>query len=348
MNILVTGGAGYIGSHVVKELLISGNDVLVLDNFSTGHREALDVLQRLPEVTEGRNKLKVIYGDTGDKTLLAGLLKEEGILAIVHLAAFSQVGESMQNPGKYFNNNVARAINVLECMALIGVKHIVFSSTAAVYGEPLEIPIPEKHSTTPTNVYGASKQMVEDLLKWYERIYGINHISLRYFNAAGADASGLIGEHHEPETHLIPIIMQRILGQRDELFIYGNNYPTDDGTCVRDYIHVADLARAHKLALTALADGIDSRIYNLGNGNGYSVKEVINAAADVVGTTIPYTIGKRRPGDPAMLVASADKIKSELGWKPDYSSLQDIISTAWEWHRNHPDGYNLKTEKAQK
>jgi len=345
MNILVTGGAGYIGSHVVKELLTSGNDILVLDNFSTGHREALDILQGLPEVTQGKRKLKATYGDTGDRTVLAGLLQEESISAIIHLAAFSQVGESMQNPGKYFNNNVARAINILECMALTGVKHIVFSSTAAVYGEPLEIPIPETHPTAPTNVYGASKQMVEDLLKWYGRTYDIKYISLRYFNAAGADASGLIGEHHEPETHLIPIVMQRILGQRDELFIYGNDYPTDDGTCVRDYVHVTDLAQAHNLALTALADGIDSRIYNLGNGNGYSVKEVIDMVADVVGKTIPYTIGKRRPGDPAILVASADKIKSELGWKPDYPSLQDIVSTAWEWHKRYPSGYNLKCEK---
>ena len=325
MNILVTGGAGYIGSHVVKELLTSGNDILVLDNFSTGHREALDILQGLPEVTQGKRKLKVTYGDTGDRMVLAGLLQEESISAIIHLAAFSQVGESMQNPGKYFNNNVARAINILECMALTGVKHIVFSSTAAVYGEPLEIPIPETHPTAPTNVYGASKQMVEDLLKWYGRTYDIKYISLRYFNAAGADASGLIGEHHEPETHLIPIVMQRILGQRDELFIYGNDYPTDDGTCVRDYVHVTDLAQAHNLALTALADGIDSRIYNLGNGNGYSVKEVIDTVADVVGKTIPYTIGKRRPGDPAILVGSADKIKSELGWKPDYPSLQILF-----------------------
>jgi UDP-glucose 4-epimerase len=345
MNVLVTGGAGYIGSHVVKELLISGNDVLVLDNFSTGHREALDVLQSLPEITEGRNKLKVISGDTGDRTLLISLLSEQSISAIIHLAAFSQVGESMQNPGKYFDNNVARAINILECMALTGVKHIVFSSSAAVYGEPSEIPIREKHSAIPTNVYGASKQMVEDLLKWYDRIYGIKYISLRYFNAAGADASGLIGEHHEPETHLIPIVMQRILGQRDELFIYGNDYPTDDGTCVRDYVHVTDLAQAHKLALTALTDGSDSHTYNLGNGNGYSVKEVIDTVADVVGITIPYTIGKRRPGDPAILVASADKIKSELGWKPDYPSLQDIVSTAWEWHKRYPSGYNLKCEK---
>ncbi len=339
MNVLVTGGAGYIGAHVVKELLTSGNDVLVLDNFSTGHREALDVVQGLPEVTEGRSKLRVINGDTGDRTLLASLLDEESISAIIHLAAYSEVGESMQNPGKYFDNNVARAINVLECMALTGVKHIVFSSTAAVYGEPLETPIPETHSTAPTNVYGASKQMVENLLKWYDRIYGVKYISLRYFNAAGADASGLIGEHHEPETHLIPIVMQRILGQRDKLFVYGNDYPTDDGTCVRDYVHVTDLAQAHKLALTALTDGSDSRKYNLGNGNGYSVKEIIDTVADVVGTTIPYKIGERRLGDPAILVASADKIKSELGWKPDYSSLQDIISTAWEWHRRNPFGY---------
>lgn len=345
MNILVTGGAGYIGSHVVKELLISENDVMVLDNFSTGYLEALDILQGLPEVIEGKSKLKVVYGDTGDRTLFASLLEEENISAIIHLAAFSQVGESMQNPGKYFDNNVARAINVLDCMALTGVKHIVFSSTAAVYGEPLEIPISEKHPTIPTNVYGASKQMVEGLLKWYDRIFGIKYTSLRYFNAAGADASGLIGEYHEPETHLIPIVMQRILGQQDELFIYGNDYPTDDGTCIRDYVHVTDLAQAHKLALTALTDGIDSRTYNLGNGNGYSVKEVIDTVADVVGTTIPYTIDKRRPGDPAILVASADKIKSELGWKPHYLSLQDIVSTAWEWHKRHTSGYNIKCEK---
>ena len=340
MNILVTGGAGYIGSHVVKELLACRNDIVVLDNFSTGHRAALDILQELPEVTRGGSSLKVIDGDTGDRILLAHILERESVSAIIHLAAYSQVGESMQNPGKYFDNNVVKAINILECMAFAGVKQIVFSSTAAVYGEPLEIPIPETHPTIPTNVYGASKRMVEELLRWYDRIYGIKYISLRYFNAAGADISGALGEHHEPETHLIPIIMQLILGQRDEFFVYGDDYATDDGTCVRDYVHVNDLAQAHKLALTALKDGIDSRTYNIGNGNGYSVKEVIENVADVIGTTIPYTIVKRRQGDPAILVASADKMKKELGWKPAHSSLRDIISTAWEWHKCHPSGYS--------
>lgn len=334
--ILITGGAGYIGAHVAKELLLKGQNIVVLDNLITGYKETIDVL--IAESNKSEGSLHFIKGDTSDSKLLTLILNEYHVKSVVHLAAFSQVGESMQNPGKYFDNNVARAINLLDCMAFSGVKYLVFSSSAAVYGEPLELPITEEHPTKPTNVYGASKRMVEELLMWYDNIYGIKHISLRYFNAAGADASGLMGESHKPETHLIPIIMQRILGQRDDLVIYGDDYPTVDGTCVRDYIHVTDLAKAHYLALRALIDGISSRVYNLGNGNGYSVKEVIDTVAIESNTSVPYKIGERRPGDPASLVASADKIKNELGWEPQYSSLRHIVSTAWEWHKRTPYG----------
>jgi UDP-glucose 4-epimerase len=330
--IMVTGGAGYIGSHVAKELLASGQDVLILDNLSTGHRETVDALLCFAEQSAGCGSLEFVYGDTGDHDLLCSLMGSRRISALVHLAAFSQVGESMQKPGKYFENNVARAINILDCMAECGVKYLVFSSTAAVYGEPVEVPITESCPTEPTNVYGASKRMVEELLRWYERAYGIRHVALRYFNAAGADESGIIGEWHEPETHLIPIILQKVQGQRKVLTVYGDDYPTSDGTCVRDYIHVSDLAQAHILALHALEDGLESTVYNLGNGSGYSVREVIAELADVVGEDVPYELGARRAGDPAVLVASAAKISAELGWVPRYPGLREIVATAWKWH----------------
>jgi len=330
--ILVTGGAGYIGSHVAKELLFSGHDVVILDNLSTGHRETVETLKEMAQGRKGAGELEFVLGDTGDKGLLAALLREKAVSSVVHLAAFSLVGESMQKPGKYFDNNTSRVVNILECMVECGVRNMVFSSTAAVYGEPVEVPITEDHPVKPTNVYGASKVMVEEILRWYDSIHGIRYVSLRYFNAAGADESGLIGEWHEPETHLVPIVMQKVLGQRGELAVFGDDYPTPDGTCIRDYIHVTDLARAHILALEALEGGMGSKVYNLGNGSGYSVREVINTAAEVVGQEIVYDIGGRRAGDPAVLVASSDKIRKELGWKPGYPELKDIVRSAWKWH----------------
>ncbi len=333
--ILVTGGAGYIGSHVVKELLMNDKEVLVLDNLTTGHREVIDVLQTFAEQTTGR-RMEFLLGDTGDRHLLCSLMRDRNVEAVVHLAAYSQVGESMQDPGKYFENNVAKAICLLESMVSCGVKHIVFSSTAAVYGEPDVAPITEDAKLDPTNVYGTSKLMVEQILQWYSKIYPISYVSLRYFNASGADESGLLGEWHVPETHLIPIVLQYALGQRNQLVIYGDDYDTEDGTCIRDYIHVTDLAKAHILALKALKDGMDSRIFNLGNGSGYSVKEIISCTESILGRSIPYTIGPRRPGDPAVLIASSDRIRKELGWTPRYHELSDIVRTAWNWHScNH-------------
>jgi UDP-glucose 4-epimerase len=258
--ILVTGGAGYIGSHVVKELLIKDKDVLVLDNLTTGHIEVIDILQTFVGQTTS-SRLEFVIGDTGDRHLLCSLMRDRHVEAVVHLAAYSQVGESMQDPGKYFENNVAKAICLLESMVSCGVRHIVFSSTAAVYGEPDVTPIIEETKLDPTNVYGTSKLMVEQILQWYSKIYPISYVSLRYFNASGADESGLLGEWHVPETHLIPIVLQYALGQRNQLIIFGDNYDTEDGTCIRDYIHVTDLAKAHILALEALNDGMCSRIF---------------------------------------------------------------------------------------
>lgn len=326
-NILVTGGAGYIGSHIGKKLAEAGYNVIVLDNLSKGHREA---------VLKG----KLIVGDLADMDLLDRIMKEEEIEGVIHLAADSLVGESMEKPGKYYRNNVANGLNLLEAMVNNGVKYIVFSSTAAVYGEPEEIPITEEHPTNPENTYGESKLFFEKMLKRYDEIHGLKYVSLRYFNAAGADLSGQIGEAHDPETHLIPIVLQKALGIRDKLYIFGDDYPTKDGTCIRDYIHVEDLADAHILAVEALAEGMESRIYNLGNGEGYSVKEVIEVAEEVVGMEIDAEIAERRPGDPAVLVASSDKIKRELGWKPLYPDLRTIIESAWRWHKGGGFGGN--------
>ncbi|MEQ8235473.1 MAG: UDP-glucose 4-epimerase GalE [Syntrophomonadaceae bacterium] len=330
--ILVTGGAGYIGSHVALELLLSGYDVVILDNLSTGHRDTVNNIELIKRGCEQVGDLHFVVGDTGDKKQLIKVIRDNPIRAIVHLAAFSQVGESMLNPGKYFENNVARAINILECMVQGHIEYIVFSSTAAVYGEPQAIPIIEEHPTQPTNVYGASKLMVEELLRWYEQVHGIRHVALRYFNAAGADRSGLIGERHEPETHLIPLVIQKVMGKRPGLTVFGSDYPTPDGTCVRDYIHVSDLAQAHILALEALFKGMDSRLYNLGNGNGYTVKEVIDTVGQVTGQEVGYELGARRAGDPAILVASSEKIQAELGWKPHFPALNEIVASAWKWH----------------
>ncbi|NPV93431.1 MAG: UDP-glucose 4-epimerase GalE [Firmicutes bacterium] len=315
-----------MGSHVVRELRQARYGVVVLDNLQKGHRAAVA-------------DAEFVLGDIADQDLVNKTVTRYGIEAVVHLAADSLVGESMQQPGKYFRHNVGKGAAFLEALAEGGVKYFVFSSTAAVYGEPREIPITEEHPTRPTNVYGATKLMIEEMLRWYEHIYGLRWISLRYFNAAGADPSGLIGEDHHPETHLIPLVLQTALGKRPVLQIYGDDYPTPDGTCLRDYIHVTDLSTAHVLALEALAAGSPSAVYNLGNGNGFSVREVIRVAEQVVGRPIPVEVAARRAGDPAVLVASSARIKAELNWRPRYNDLETIIRTAWAWHRQHPDGF---------
>lgn len=332
--ILVTGGAGYIGSHITKELAQHGYNVLVLDNFSTGHRETVTEVQNLLRSFPASGNTELVQGDTGDRRLLKDLLSTHKIDAVVHLAAYSQVGESMLEPGRYFCNNTANTLILLEALKNHNVNQIVFSSTAAVYGEPQAIPIPEDHPLLPTNPYGTSKLMVEQMLRWYSDVHGMRYISLRYFNAAGADSSGCIGENHIPETHLIPLLIQTALGQRQEFIVYGDDYKTPDGTCIRDFIHVSDLAQAHRLALQALEGGMSSRAYNLGSGQGYSVKEVIKAVNRECRGEIQYRTGPRRSGDPAVLLASSQRIKNELGWKPVFSSLEDIVASAWRWH-NH-------------
>lgn len=326
MNILVTGGAGYIGSHTVLELINRNHRVVVLDNLSKGHRAAL-------------GGVELVHGDTSDTVLLKELFKKHRIEAVVHFAASSLVGESVRHPADYYHNNVVKGLALLDAMAESGVQCLVFSSTAAVYGEPVEVPIPEEHPTVPTNPYGATKLALEGAMGWYGRAYGLRCASLRYFNAAGAVPSGEIGEDHDPETHLIPLVLKSAMGLIPHLEIYGTDYPTPDGTCVRDYIHVSDLAAAHALALDALASGTPAAVYNLGNGNGYSVLEVIKTAEKVVGRPIKVKYGPRRPGDPAALVASSRRIMDELGWQPRFADLTTIIETAWRWHSGHPAGF---------
>lgn len=326
MSILVCGGAGYIGSHMVAELLENGEDVVILDNFQKGHRDAV----------VGR---KVYEGDLRDRKILDKVFTENKIEAVIDFAADSLVGESVTEPLKYFNNNVGGTISLLEAMRDYNVKYIVFSSTAATYGEPESIPIQEDDRTFPTNPYGESKLMVEKALKWSSKAYGINYTALRYFNAAGAHMEGNIGEDHRPESHLIPLILKTALGQREKIMIFGDDYNTEDGTCIRDYIHVMDLASAHLLALNRMRKGGESTILNLGNGKGFSVKEVIEAARRVTGREIRAEVAPRRAGDPAILIASSQKAINELGWKPKYNSLETIIETAWAWHLAHPYGY---------
>lgn len=329
MHVLVTGGAGYIGSHAVRELLRAGYAVTVVDNLSRGHRQ---VAERLREA-------EFIWGDAGDAELIERLLRGRRIEAVMHFAALSLVGESVIAPADYYAGNVVKGLALLNAVVRCGVPYFIFSSTAAVYGEPREVPIPEEHPLQPTNPYGATKRTLEEALFWYGRTYGLKYVSLRYFNAAGADPEGDIGEDHRPETHLIPIVLQAALGLRPQVTVYGTDYPTPDGTCIRDYIHVTDLAVAHVLAVQRLANSGESAVYNLGNERGFSVREVIEAARRVCGREIKVVEGERRPGDPAVLVASARKIKEELGWRPRYSDLETIIATAWEWHRRHPRGY---------
>lgn len=327
MRVLVTGGAGYIGSHTVHELVRDNNTVIVYDNLSKGHQAAVP------------SGVKFVHGDIRNRELLTQTLQENDIEAVVHFAADSLVGESMQQPAKYYHNNVVATLALLDTMRECGVGKIVFSSTAAVYGEPEKWPITEDMPTCPTNVYGRTKLVIEGMLADFAMAYGIKYVSLRYFNAAGALEGGAIGEDHAPETHLIPLILKTALGQRDAIGIYGTDYPTPDGTCIRDYIHVTDLAAAHVLALKYLVNGGDSRIYNLGSETGFSVREVINKAKLVTGVDFAVQEMVRRAGDPAVLVASSARIKKELGWNPKTSDLITIISTAWKWHRNHPDGF---------
>lgn len=321
-TILVVGGAGYIGSHMVKALIAQNYDVVILDNISTGHRSL---------VTGGG---RFIYGDLGDTTLLDRLFSEHHINAVMHFAAFSLVGESVRLPLKYYQNNVAGTIALIEAMIRHDVLRFVFSSTAAVYGEPDTTPIVETHPCRPTNPYGASKLTVERLLSDCDCAHGLKSTCLRYFNAAGADVSGQIGEMHDPETHLIPLVLKAALTKRP-VKIFGTNYKTPDGTCLRDYVHVSDLAQAHMLALDALMDEGDSEVYNLGNSVGYSVRQVIDIAGKVTGKKIDVVEEKRRPGDPAILVADGSKIKERLRWQPQYEQLETIIQTAWNWHRKH-------------
>ncbi|MFM9279175.1 UDP-glucose 4-epimerase GalE [Paenibacillus jiagnxiensis] len=326
MAILVTGGAGYIGSHTVAALLDRGEDVVVVDNLQTGHRGAL---------LGG----KLYEGDLRDKELLAKVFKENEIDAVIHFAANSLVGESMQNPGKYYDNNVFGTLCLLEAMKEAGVSKIVFSSTAATYGEPEKVPIEEGDRTEPTNVYGETKLMMERMMAWFDKVLGIKYVSLRYFNAAGAHESGKIGEDHRPESHLIPLVLQGALKQRPHISVFGEDYETPDGTCIRDYIHVSDLADAHLRAVDYLRKGNNSDIFNLGNGQGFSVKQVIETAKQVTGLDIPVVMEARRAGDPAVLVASSDKARSVLGWTPSRTKLEDIIRGAWNWHQSHPSGY---------
>ena len=326
-KVLVLGGAGYIGSHAVKRLLDSGKEVVVVDNLLTGHKEAVD------------ERATFYEGDIRDKDFLTGVFEKEDISQVVHFAASSLVGESVENPLKYFNNNVYGMQTLLEVMNEFDVKEIVFSSTAATYGEPDVTPITEDTPTNPTNPYGESKLMMEKMMKWCDKAYGIKYVSLRYFNVAGAMLDASIGEDHTPETHLLPIILQVALNQREKLMIFGDDYPTPDGTCIRDYVHVVDLVDAHILALNYLSTHEESQIINLGSSNGFSVKELLTEAIKVTGKDIPAEVAPRRAGDPSMLVASNEKAKTILGWNPQYTDVETIISSAWQWHQSHPHGY---------
>jgi UDP-glucose 4-epimerase len=329
MNVLVTGGAGYIGSVIVEFLVQGGHTVTVLDSLYKGHQSAVTPPAELATT------------DLADREGLRRLFAERRIDAVVHMAADSLVGESMQNPGKYYRNNVVHSLNLAEAMHAAGVTRMVFSSTAAVYGEPETVPITEDLPLQPTNVYGETKLAFERTLAWYERIHGWRWIALRYFNAAGATEEH--GEDHDPESHLIPILLQVPLGRRERVQLFGTDYPTPDGTCIRDYIHVADLAEAHILALQALADARGpSGAYNLGNGTGYSNRQVLEAARKVTGHPIPADEAPRRPGDPAALVASSDRIRRDLAWTPRYPEIEQIVESAWRWHQRHPRGYDDK------
>ena len=327
MAILVLGGAGYIGSHTVYELIDAGRDVVVADNLLTGFRAAVHPKARFYEL------------DIRDRKAVDALFEKETIEGVIHFAASSQVGESMVDPLKYYDNNLWGTTVLLQSMVAHGVDKIVFSSTAATYGEPERVPILETDRTDPTNCYGETKLAMEHMMRWVSRAHGLKYVALRYFNACGAHPSGAIGEAHNPETHLIPLILQVPNGQREKISIFGDDYPTKDGTCIRDYIHVSDLAQAHILALDHLLQGGESDVFNLGNGVGFTVKEVIDVARAVTGHPIPAETCPRRAGDPAQLIASSKKAVEQLGWKPKYNDLNTIIASAWKWHSAHPRGY---------
>jgi len=318
MHILVVGGAGYIGSHMVKRLGQLGCAVTVLDNLSSGHRDA---------VTHGR----FVHGDLGDRAMLDELFRQGRFDAVMHFASFIQVGESVQEPARYYRNNVVNTLNLLEAMRMFGVERFIFSSTAATFGEPQYSPIDEQHPQRPINPYGQSKLMVEQMLADFDRAYGLKSVCLRYFNAAGADPEGELGERHDPETHLIPLVLQAASGRRPYISVFGRDYDTPDGTCVRDYIHIVDLCEAHWLALNTLVNGAPSAAYNLGNGPGFSVQEVIDTATRVTGQAIKVVDSPRRAGDPARLVADATLARERLGWQPKYADLATIIQHAWGW-----------------
>ncbi|MFC4386396.1 UDP-glucose 4-epimerase GalE [Gracilibacillus marinus] len=328
MRVLVLGGAGYIGSHAVYQLIDKGHEVLVIDNLETGHKEAIH-----PDAT-------FYHGDIRDIDFLREVFSNEEIDGVLHFAANSLVGESMENPLKYFDNNVYGTQVLLKAMTEAGIKHIVFSSTAATYGEPEQVPITENMPTMPTNAYGETKLTMEKMMKWTQHAYGINYVSLRYFNVAGARGTGEIGEDHQPETHLIPIVLQVALNQREHISIFGDDYNTSDGTCIRDYIHVEDLIDAHILALQYLKDGGESNVFNLGSSQGFSVKEIIDTAREITGHEIKAKVAPRRAGDPSTLIASSDKAKEVLGWNPTRTDIKKIITDAWNWHQSKPNGYN--------
>jgi UDP-glucose-4-epimerase GalE len=334
MAVLVTGGAGYIGSHAVRELVRIGHEVVVFDNLSAGHRRAA-------EIAVGKSG-RLIEGDIRDGEHLRRTLAGAKIDAVMHFAASLSVADSVKDPIGYYGNNVTGALSVLESMVKAGVHKFVFSSTAAVFGNPERTPIAEDHPTRPINTYGETKLAIERALLHFERAYGLRSIALRYFNAAGADAEGLLGEDHDPELHVIPRALDATVG-RSTFQVFGEDYETPDGTCLRDYIHVSDLAAAHILALEALSAGAASTVYNLGNGRPTSVREVLDSVERVTGKSVPYTSGPRRPGDPAILYASSDRIKRELGWQPCYEAVDTIVETAWQWRKAHPAGYRART-----
>jgi UDP-glucose 4-epimerase len=326
-NVLVTGGAGYIGSHTVKALLEKGFSVVVLDSLITGNLKALN------------GETKYYHGDIADRSLVLNIVKNENIEAVIHFAACSIVYDSIKHPDFYFTENVAKTNRFIASLLMGGVDKVVFSSTAAIYGVPKSVPIPEDAWPRPINPYGVSKLMIEQMFYWMQMSYGLKWVALRYFNAAGAMLDGSLGEDHQDETHLIPLVLKTVLGQRKSIKILGNDYPTPDGTCIRDYIHVLDLADAHIAALKGLDNDIKSDVYNVGTGVGSSVSEIIDTAKRITGVDFKVELGKRRQGDPAQLVAKVDKIRNDLGWTPRYSQLETIISSAWKWHQEHPKGY---------
>jgi UDP-glucose 4-epimerase len=327
-TILVTGGAGYIGSHAVLALREAGYEVVILDNLVYGHRDIVETVL----------KVELIEGDIADRALLDKIFKTREFAAVMHFAAYAYVGESVSQPAKYYRNNVAGTLTLLEAMCDAGIKNFVFSSTCATYGVPEQIPVSEDQPKQPINPYGMSKLMVEHILDDFDRAYGLRSVRFRYFNAAGADPEGRLGEDHSPETHILPLVLLTAMGKRESISIYGTDYDTPDGTCLRDYIHVTDLAQAHILGLEYLLKGGSTEVFNLGNGQGFSIREVIEAARVVTGRPIAVTLADRRPGDPPILVGSGEKAKQVLGWNPQYADLETILKHAWQWHqKRHED-----------